>query len=206
MTVLDPIRRVLFWTLCLAVALSSWRFLALGVEASMNFVAYHAVLRPVAFYGHITLAPLALALMPFQFSTRLRARRPRLHRWIGRSYAMAILLAGSGGLVMALGTTAGPVAAWGFGLLAIAWLGTTAAGVWQARARSFAAHRRWMIRSAALTFAAVTLRLYLPLAMLSDLPMATAYSAIAWLCWVPNLLVAELFLRRRHAARSALAA
>ncbi len=60
----------------------------------------------------------------------------------------------------------------------------------------FAVHRRWMIRSWALTLAAVTLRLYLPLVMVLDLPFLPWYRAISFLAWVPNLVVAELWLRR----------
>jgi ABC-type spermidine/putrescine transport system permease subunit II len=63
--------------------------------------------------------------------------------------------------------------------------------------RDFAAHRRWMIRSFALTFAAVTLRLYLPLGFLLPVSFDDAYRVISFLCWVPNLLAAEWLLRRR---------
>lgn len=38
---------------------------------------------PLAMYGHMAASAAALALGPFQFSTRLRARRPALHRWMG---------------------------------------------------------------------------------------------------------------------------
>jgi len=175
------IRSFLFWFLCLGVALASWRFLVGGVEATMDFVAYHAVERPLAFYAHVVFAPVALALMPFQFWTRLRARRPRLHRWLGRGYGVAILIAGTGGLLMALGTTAGPVASAGFALLAVIWLASTAQGIRLVMARRFDEHRVWMIRSAALTFAAVTLRLYLPLLFASGLPQDEAYTLVAWL-------------------------
>jgi hypothetical protein len=57
-----------------------------------------------------------------------------------------------------------------------------------------------MIRSFALTFAAVTLRLYLPASQIAGMPFPAAYSAIAWLCWVPNLLVAEWFIRAASVA------
>ena len=57
-----------------------------------------------------------------------------------------------------------------------------------------------MIRSYALTYAAVTLRIYLPLSLMAALPMQAAYPAIAWLCWVPNLLVAEWYVRSRKFA------
>jgi hypothetical protein len=55
-----------------------------------------------------------------------------------------------------------------------------------------------MTRSYALTFAAVTLRLYLALAIAAG-AVFTAYPYIAWLCWLPNLAVAELLIRFRPA-------
>ena len=58
-------------------------------------------------------------------------------------------------------------------------------------------HRRWMIRSYALTLAAVTLRLYLPASFGLGVPFASAYPVIAWICWVPNLIVAEAILAWR---------
>jgi hypothetical protein len=91
----------------------------------------------------------------------------------------------------------GPVAGAGFFLLAIAWLATSGRAYAKARAGDIAAHRRWMIRSAALTFAAVTLRLYLASSQIAGLPFAPSYTIIAWACWVPNLIVVEAWLRRR---------
>jgi len=67
---------------------------------------------------------------------------------------------------------------------------------WRAAlARRFPAHRAWMIRSMSLTFAAVTLRLYLPVVPLLGLPFVDGYRAISFLAWVPNLILAELYLR-----------
>ena len=66
-----------------------------------------------------------------------------------------------------------------------------------ARRRDFTRHRRWMIRSFALTFAAVTLRAYVPISIMAAAPMAIAYPIISWACWVPNLIVAEIWLRTR---------
>lgn len=148
---------------------------------------------------HVAGAATALLLGPLQFLPALRRRS--WHRWSGRVYVLGCLGGGIGGFFLALGSTAGPVATAGFGSLALLWLGTTAQAWRRARARDFAAHRAWMIRSFALTFAAVTLRLYLPLVFLTGLPVLDSYRAIAFLCWVPNLILAELYLRgtfRRH--------
>lgn len=131
-----------------------------------------------------------------QFLPALRARRPAVHRWTGRLYMAGCVVAGIAGLPLAFGSTAGPVATAGFGLLAAFWLTTTLLGLRTALERRFAEHRRWMIRSWSLTLAAVTLRLYLPALMLAPLPPTTSYVAISFLCWVPNLLIAECWLRR----------
>lgn len=194
-SVLGATRNVTVWILCLGVALVSWRFMVGGVEATMEFVAYHAHMRPIAFYSHVILAPIALALVPFQLWQGLRQRRPHIHRLMGRLYGLAILIAGLGGLWLAITTMAGPVAGFGFGTLAVLWLAVTGWGISLAIRGDRVAHRRWMIRSIALTFSAVTLRLQLPISMALDIPFDTAYPVIAWLCWVPNLVVAEMIVR-----------
>lgn len=190
-------RLALLWLASLSVALLSYRFLALGLEASFGFMIHHLEERPLAFLLHIGLAPVALALMPLQLLPRLRARRPRLHRWAGRAYALAVLLSGSAGLVLALGTEAGPIAGAGFASLAVLWLATTALGVREALRGDAARHRAWMIRSAALTFAGAALRLELLPLVVAGLDFDTAYAVVAWLCWVPNLLLTEWVLLGR---------
>jgi hypothetical protein len=52
-----------------------------------------------------------------------------------------------------------------------------------------------MVRNFALTFAAVTLRVWLPAGTAAGVPFAVAYPVVAWLCWVPNLLAAEALIR-----------
>ncbi|MMZ69505.1 hypothetical protein D1872_323530 [compost metagenome] len=56
-----------------------------------------------------------------------------------------------------------------------------------------------MTRNYALTFAAVTLRIYLPVSMLifGLEHFNDYYRVIAWLSWIPNLIVAELILKRQ---------
>ncbi|HVI70335.1 MAG TPA: DUF2306 domain-containing protein, partial [Pyrinomonadaceae bacterium] len=91
----------------------------------------------------------------------------------------------------------------GSGGLAIAWMVSTSFAWRRAMQGRFIEHRAWMIRSFALTFAAVTLRLYLPLSMLLlHVRFVDAYRAISFLCWVPNLLVVELYLRNAKLSNS----
>jgi hypothetical protein len=114
---------------------------------------------------------------------------------MGRFYLLGILLGGGCGLYMATYAYAGIITSLGFASLAILWLTTGFLAYRTIRAGDVDAHRRWMIRNFALTFAAVTLRLELGfLAMLFGFEMG--YQMIAWLCWIPNLLVAEAIIRR----------
>lgn len=104
----------------------------------------------------------------------------------------------SGGLAslyMSRYAVGGLVATFGFAGLAVAWLCTGTRAYLAARQRDFASHRRWMVRNFALSFAAVTIRLYLGPVFMFGLPFESSYAVISWLCWVPNLLVAEWALR-----------
>lgn len=161
---------------------------------------------------HVVCAGLALLIGPVQFSARLRARAPRVHRVVGRVYVFAGILPGAlAGIVVAVLTTAGPLAAISFVLIDVIWVGTVVAGVRAARQRRYADHRRWMTRNFAMTFAAVTLRSWLAVLILVQLPLRTsvyhgdfdalfhvAYVSSSWLAWVPNLLFIEWYLRRRR--------
>ncbi|MEZ5660921.1 MAG: DUF2306 domain-containing protein [Burkholderiaceae bacterium] len=184
------------------VALVSYRFLFLGLAPAFQELTAQISAAPLAFLIHVAASPIALAVGAIQFFPAMRARRPALHRWLGRVYGLAILAGGLAGLVMAPTSVGGPVAGWGFGLLAVIWVAVTAQAVRLAMAGRFAEHRRWMIRSYALTFAAVTLRLYLPLFFANGYDYAQASVWLAWLAWIPNLLAVEWWLRRqapRHA-------
>jgi uncharacterized membrane protein len=150
---------------------------------------------PVAAFMHFSGGAIALAVGTVQFSATFRSRMMALHRWLGRVYVSSIIASGTSGFVLAVNSSGGPWARWGFGMLALGWLATTLNGYRLIRQRQVAAHRAWMIRSYALTLAAVTLRFYLPLAQFMEWPMSAAYPAIAWLCWVPNLIVAEWLIR-----------
>lgn len=146
--------------------------------------------------GHLAGGGLALGVGAFQFSTRIRTHRPSVHRLLGRVYLGAVLFSGTSALVLAPFSEGGVPAHWGFGLLATLWVVTSLMALVCVRSGDYAAHREWMLRSYALCLAAVTLRVYLPLSAAAGIPFDSAYPAIAWLCWVPNLIVAEWFFVR----------
>lgn len=155
---------------------------------------------PLALQVHVATAAVPLLLWPVQAVRSLRHRHPAVHRWVGRTYVVGVLVAGTSGAVAALGTTAGPVAGAGFLLLGLAWVGCTAEALLRVRAGDVEGHRRWMVRSVALTLAAVTLRLYLGAGGALGAAFDDVYPAVAWLCWVPNLVVAQWWLARHPRA------
>ncbi len=189
--------------LSVLIALLSYRFALLGLSLSFPDMPEHVEQRRLAFLLHVSASPVALALGTMQFFPRLRARRPALHRWAGRIYGAAILIGATSGGVIALGAEGGIAATLGFGLLSIMWIAVTGNAIRLAMAGRIAEHRRWMIRSFALTFAAVTLRLYLFGFAAAGIGYTEASAYLAWMCWVPNLLLVEFWLRRNRGAVTA---
>lgn len=179
-----------------AYALVVYGFLPLGAYLHPAIKAAFDQYRVIV-YVHVFGSALALGLGPPQFWPGLRARRPRLHRWCGRFYlGVGVLAGGLAGLYMAFHAFGGLPARLGFAGLALGWLYTGLRAYLAIRARNMGEHRRWMVRNFALTLAAVTLRLWVPAALGSGISFEAAYPVIAWLCWVPNLLLAESLLRK----------
>lgn len=180
--------------LALAVSLGSARYLLPVPVAPAPLMILHLERWPWMVIGHVGGGVAALVLGAVQLVTRKGPRRV-WHRFAGRIYVLACLTSAVTGLGLALYSTAGPIASAGFGGLAIAWFLTTVVGWRKAVKGEFGQHRRWMIRSLSLTYAAVTLRILLPLSPLSGLDFDEAYRAVSFLCWVPNLLLVEAWLR-----------
>ncbi|HEY5759534.1 MAG TPA: DUF2306 domain-containing protein [Steroidobacter sp.] len=151
----------------------------------------------IAGWMHTLGGAIAVVLGPWQFLSRVRARWPRVHVWIGRAYLLAVLIGALGGLYFAPTSVGGNPGVIGFGILAVFWLYSGTQAYVSIRRRDVVAHRRWMIRNYALTFAAVTLRLELGVLQLSGLNFDIAFPIVAWSSWVLNWLVAEMWLRRQ---------
>ena len=176
-----------------------------GIGPEITGVIRHV---PVQALTHMLIAPIALITGPFNFFTGIRLRHPRWHRWNGRVYVAACIVAGIGALATAPFASGGPIAGWGFGILAVLWI-TTTLWAWRAAvARNFELHRRLMRYSFAMTFAAVTLRLQMPLGFIFF--HFTGYGPmsvyLAWTCWIPNVLAVALYDLYRAARGPALQA
>jgi uncharacterized membrane protein len=165
-----------------------------------NEIAANYAPRPgwvhVALGAHIAFGALALLLSPVQLVARVRARVPRLHRVAGRIVLASIVLGGTAGFVLSWFNVAGPVGTVGFGMLAVLWVTFAVLGLQAIRRGDVQTHRRWMLRAFALTYAAVTLRLWLIALIPVFGDFRTAYLLVPFLSWVPNLVVVELVLRR----------
>ena len=147
---------------------------------------------------HVVAGVTALVVGPLQFLASIRKRAPMLHRAIGITYVAACAVSLPASLMLAVGTTSGPVAGTGFAMLAVLLAVFTWLGLRAAIERRFADHRRWMLRSYAMTATAITLRLMLPAAGFLGLEFLPAYQAIAWLSWMTNLALVEFYIRHNR--------
>jgi uncharacterized membrane protein len=187
--------------LSVIVAVYSLRFAAvpwdtwLGVGPEIRSVIERV---PFQALTHMIAAPIALLVGPFQFLATVRARKPAVHRWLGRIYVAACLIAAVSALATAPFASGGPIAGLGFGILAAAWIAATV-GAWNAATkRNFTLHRRLMRYSFAMTFAAVTLRLQIPIGVMyfGFRDYATLSVWLAYTSWIPNVIAVWLYETR----------
>jgi len=188
------------WWLVFALALSiagyavSFQFRGIdgfGVELLASFYE-----RPWAIWFHMMFGAMALVAGALNYRHSLRRARPAIHRRIGEWYVLSALVTGLAGGWLAIFAYGGLWNRLGFGGLAFATVLCTSLAYREARARRFATHRAWMVRSYALILGAVTLRIQLPILAINLQGFEPAYAIVAWSCWVPNLLVAEWIVRR----------
>ncbi len=151
----------------------------------------------IGFYGHVTFGGIALMVGWSQFSEKLRAKRLQLHRNLGRVYVVSALVSGCCGVYIAFYATGGYITTFGFLGLGIVWLLTTFKAYTAIKKGDIALHEGMMIYSYAACFAAVTLRIWLPLLTIAFGAFLPAYKIVAWLCWVPNIIFAYFWVRRK---------
>jgi hypothetical protein len=155
---------------------------------------------------HFFMGAVLVLAWPILFSARIRARHRAVHRWTGRIYVTAGFLAGVGGLSFILAHHKGSadhiaLALWG----SVMMLSAVMAYV-HARARRFDLHRAWAIRLFAMVLGSwlfdLEYRAWKDLAGGIGIGADNAYGpfdyALLYLFFVPNLLVAEFFIRNLH--------
>lgn len=214
-----PRRRLTYW-----LAGFGWVIMALACLYIVGMVSEYLTFDPEVYFAgqrenylrvevalgvHVLSGMLALLIGPLQFLGPLRRQFVRLHRFLGATYVASATALGVSGLILAPTAYTGLVAVAGFTVLDLAMLFTTWTAVRMIVVGRYADHRRWMIRSFSLILAGVMLRVLLlahhmlTSAGIIDVSFETAYAAVAWLCWVPNLLLAIWFTRRSAAVAQA---
>jgi hypothetical protein len=152
-----------------------------------------------AFWIHVFTSLFALVAGFTQFFPLVLRRLPQLHRGMGKLYVINVcFVTGPASLIMAFYANGGFTSRLAFTLLAIGWIGTTAVGWRAAMRRQWSLHQAWMMRSYALTLSAITLRAwkYALVFLFEPRPM-DLYRVVAWLGFVPNVLLVEWLIYRR---------
>ncbi len=149
-----------------------------------------------AFYIHVLTSMLVLVAGFTQFSKRLY--KYKIHRNLGKLYVLVVVfLSGPTGLIMGYFANGGIYSQASFILLSILWILSTFLAFRYAVLRKFDKHRNLMIISYSLTLSALTLRAwkYLFTAVYDlELRPMELYRIVAWLGWVPNLIVAIIII------------
>lgn len=151
-----------------------------------------------AFYVHVLTSTFCLLAGFTQFFKKFLFQN--LHRIMGRVYVIIVLVfAAPSGFIMSLLANGGALSITAFTTLSILWWVTTYLAYKYAVRGNLSRHSAFMFRSYALALSAITLRTW-KFAFTNGLwegnPMEI-YMVVAWLGWVPNLLIAELLIWRK---------
>ncbi|WP_338140820.1 DUF2306 domain-containing protein [uncultured Flavobacterium sp.] len=148
------------------------------------------------FYVHVYSAIFVLLAGFSQFSSALLKKYPATHRNIGKVYVFVVLfLSAPSGFFIGLFANGGLYSKISFVTLSILWFYFTLKGFTSIKNKNITKHRAFMFRSFALTFSAITLRFWkvILVYLFHPAPM-DVYQIIAWLGWIPNLLIVEYYL------------
>ncbi len=152
----------------------------------------------LAFYIHIFSSLPVLFFGAFLFSERIQKRFSKIHRWMGKGYvALVLILSAPSGMVLAMHANGGFLVQASFLLATPLWWYFTWKGLQTALKKNFTDHRRWMLRSYAVAFSAVTLRAsQLVLNVTGWISPEFQYLFVAWESWILNLILVEFYLRK----------
>lgn len=128
-----------------------------------------------------------------------KPKKSKWHRYSGRIYVIFTLFFSSlSGIYMGIFANGGLVGKLSFVILGILWFYTTYKAYQDIRKGNVISHQHWMWRSYALCFSAVTLRLWkvILVYLFHPNPM-DVYQIIAWLGWIPNLILIEYLIKKQ---------
>ena len=151
------------------------------------------------FYTHVYTSIFVL-LAGFLAILRKDFRLKNFHINAGKIYIFLILLfAAPSGIYMGIFANGGFLSKISFIILGSLWWFSTFKAYQLARQKKFKEHKQWMWRSFALTISALTLRIWkvIIVYLFHPNPM-DVYQIIAWLGWVPNILLIEYLITKKH--------
>ena len=151
------------------------------------------------FYVHVITSIVTLLAGFTQFNSLITRRFPKIHVALGRIYVYTVLVvAAPSGIYIGWYANGGITSKIAFISLGILWWLFTLIGVLKIKRKNLILHSKWMHRSFALACSAITLRLWkvILVYLLQPSPMEL-YQIIAWLGWIPNLLLIEYYLTKK---------
>lgn len=151
------------------------------------------------FYTHVYTSILVL-LSGFLAIIRKDFGLKNLHRNMGKVYIFLILLlAAPSGIYMGFFANGGLFSKISFVILGFSWWFSTFKAYQLARQKKFKEHKQWMWRSFAFTLSAITLRMWkvIIVYLFQPSPM-DVYQIIAWLGWIPNILLIEYLITKKQ--------
>ena len=153
----------------------------------------------IAFYVHVLTSCFTLLAGFTQFSGFMLRKLPDVHKICGRFYVVLIIfLAAPSGFVMGIYANGGISSRIAFVLLSLLWWWTTFRAYRTAKTSDWSRHSAYMFRSFALTLSAITLRAWKVVIVFLFAPQPMdLYRIVAWLGWIPNLLIAEWLIRQK---------
>ncbi len=156
---------------------------------------YHKEIWRYSFYTHIIVCIPILAAGLTQFSNYILTKQTRLHKLNGKIYVLGILLLGApSGFIMGFYGNGGLLAQISFMLLSLLWFTFTLMGFIKIKQKDIHEHKKWLIRSYALTLSALFLRFYAMIfPTIFHISGKHEYIILAWSSWVPNLILVEIF-------------
>lgn len=163
---------------------------------------------------HFAAGGVILVLGCIQLIPYIRTTYPAVHRWLGRVYVSAALLTAIGGLIFIFikGTIGGLVMDIAFAGYGIAMFVTAWQTYRYARAQQFENHRAWAIRLFALAIGSWLYRMDYGFWLLftDGLGHSPSFQGpfdyfMDFFFYLPNLLVAEVFIGRRKMMRTPMA-
>lgn len=150
-----------------------------------------------AFYIHVFSSSLCLLAGLTQFSGTILKYFSKAHKWIGKIYVYNILMINfPTGMILAFYANGLWPTKLAFVILDLLWFWFTLKSILDIKLGNIQGHKNNIMRSFALTFSAITLRIWNEvLSATTNIDTLSMYQINSWLGFLPNLIVVELYIR-----------